>query len=768
MLSSSTSSSSQLIRPNPLFHAKQDLTDLIRQIFLFAPNPPEDLASLNSEASRAMNYSAHWRHLLERDFDISKEYCNILAQNTPNPMATLRAVYQRLTHLKTQHPAAVYQHYKNTIIDRSIPFVPLSAVGPSYPAVDVNDYLFYLCESLRLGNTGLVAHILLQVFPALSEKNKQDPSLTQYITDETVDIALKMAIKKAPEKWSKEEVTTVDNQELLQRLLPYIDDELTKKVATLILRDEKISSFDRVATNNLNQAVEKQQYHLAILFLQRGAVPNEQTLQKMICFSSLPFSYRYRDLLFQLLSLVPTYPQILNITWTTDVGTNNEFFKHLIFLLRTKADAPLIESIYNGAKRLPGSYNDEALSGIHRCLLEVASARGNLSVIEAQQKSEGPWIIKFVMAFAIFYGRLDVLQYCIKSKLMDKNTLLCSDEITAAIKVCPHKHIVKFFIEEYKLFQLDSHVAGYLVGLRQALKHMTFNPPAKCIANLKQSWLDCAALNGDVDIIEYLTFQTPKAQQLQATESALKCAVKEGHEVAVRYLVERSGIQPKKEHIEEAYRGSDIQKGCAELGVYLLSRCLDRLPPEFLSVHMAWCLISRMEKPNDAVNKVLDWLMSPAGRKYGFQIENFKSDHLHHAETRPLSPIMLAWLAAKLKMEFSDSYLNARAKSIFMEYGMAMQFRYRIEGSYEETWKQIYLDTFKFYCQKYHDGLSPAENASSSAVILRAVKKDDALEQKSQASSSVHSALSLDVDTTDSPPVEESYEVVSSAASLRR
>jgi hypothetical protein len=743
MLSSSSSSIHPASAPHPFFNSNHDLTDLLRSIFLYTSHPPEDLSVLCRQSSEAVKHPAYWRQLLIRDFDMPPHYWNAMIPAHQDPTATLKVIYQRLVHLKKQHPET-YQHYKDVIIDRGIHFLPLYAMGPVYPVIDAAERSFYLIEAMRLKNIGLAQHILLQMFPEKYDEEKQTEWFFN-LSDAIFDIAAEMATKTT-QRSSKEEAADVDNQTLLRRMRPYLDNDRIR-VADSILSNTKISPSDKQATENLNILIQRGRLSVAIKMLQRGAAPNEESMEY---FSRILNHSDSDNFLFELIKLAPQYPQLLN------VSSLQYFCRSLIDVLREKADTALIEAIYNAAKQFPQIYNSNRFAEIRRCLLESAVIHGNLSALQTYEKNTRKKVAKDIIGFAIQHGQLAILQHFIGQ--VDKATLICSDRITRAIMLCSHLHIVKYLIEEVKLLDLKSSqsAVGYLLEVWQSIKHRKHKVVEKCLSGLRRSWLESAVIHGKhVDILEYLIYQAPEHCRLTPTSNILTYAV---DEAVARYLIERCGIRPQKHQLYKSYH---FERNPV-LGTYLLSQFLDNME-SLVSEDILWNVVSRRQKPNDTANKILDWFMGPEGKKRAVNREYLESHFLLHAKSYQSHTIgipMLAWFAAKLKIEFSKESMDARAKSVF-ENCICDRGSWYMTIAGASNWKKMYLEAFDFYYQKYQQDLRSVE-ASSSAVILRAVTKDNVVEEKSHALNQASSAFSFDVDELPSQP-ETTVEVLEAA-----
>jgi hypothetical protein len=679
------------------FSFEQGPTELIREIFLWTSNPPENL-SFNSTARDAMRHTAYWGQLLKRDFGLSSEYCGSLV-HTQNPVGTLRAVYQRLTHLKTEHPA-VYRKYKTLILGCGVNFPPLSAIGPVYPAIAANQQLFYLCEAIRLKNSAFAAHILLQIF---SETNKDDRKLLKFIDETTLNLAMNLATKTS-KKASKDEATGVDNKALLKRIAPYYaDDSLVNKVIHLVLHNESLSPTDTQATDDLHETIESEQYHLAIILLQKGATPNEETLLKTFhqdhTFRASDNLGKYDELVLKLLNFIPTHPQLLNFPSINEKDFGTPIACFICHYLLQKADVALAEASYESAKKFPAIYNNKRLEKLLLCLLKVAVISGNLATLKKYEKILKKRTTVEIICFAIEHNQLDILQHFIQQ--LDKNTLLCTDDIMQAIKACPHKNIVKYLVEEFKLFQLDNDMANihhlssqsmmtHLFGFWNALWHTSLQPAKQCVLDLKKSWINQAVLRDHIDVLDYLIYQAPENNRLQPKAWVLEHAVLKGKTSAARYLIEKCGIKPTKEHVHKARWG-----GHYELSVYLLSHRLDFTSAELNANHLMEGMIGRMEKPNDAVNKVLDWLMSPEGQQRGYQPDDLES-HLHTAVSTPL----LAWLKAKFQTHADDFFSNHR-EDFDDDFSIEQFFPKITHDVCNKHWDTLALEAFQFYYQQY-------------------------------------------------------------------
>jgi hypothetical protein len=660
-----------------------------------------------------------------------------------NPTATLRAIYQRLIHLKKQHPET-YQYYKDIIIDRGIPFLPLYAMGPIYPAIDAAEYSIYLVEAIRFKNTGLVQHILLQMFSDESEFSAEGRRELWGLSDWIFEIAAEMAIKTT-KKSSKEEATSVDHQALLRRIRPHLD-RVRGKVADSILFDQRISPSDQQATEDLNRFIGVGWFSVAIKMLQRGVVPNEQSI---VYFSQGNFN---GDLFFEFIKFVPQYPQLLNVLSMGHLLASKKD------ILLKKADVELIEAIYKSAEQFPLIYDSHCLAIIRWCLLESAVIRGNLSVLQAYEKNTKESIATDVICFAIEHDQLAILQHFMRQ--VDKNTLICSRRIANTIIDCPHLRIVKYLVEEVKLLERESNLAGYLVEIWQSIKHQKRNFVTQCLSELKQDWLGHTVMHSRrIDVFDYLISQAPEHCRLTPTGETLQLAIDFNQEAAARYLIERCGIQPNKKQLYGLHHYPRRNPG---LAVYLLGRFLDD-SEALVSRYIQWNLISQKQKPNDTTNKALDWLMGPEGKKQGINQDDLESKLILRADDFQSYNVgipMLAWLAAKLKIKISKASLEARAHAAIGHCIGEMGSSY-ISTSCVQSWKKMYLEAFDFYYQKYQQDLRSVE-ASSSAVILRAVTKDNAVEEKSHALSQASSAFSFDVDELPSQP-ETTVEVLEAA-----
>jgi hypothetical protein len=760
MQSSSSSSSSHPIPAQSSFFnlaLQHNTADWIRDIWLFASNPSADLC-VNRALSDIMRHSGYWRQLLQRDFGLSRVYCDSLINAHQDPVATLRAVYQRLNHLKTNDISSVYQQYKDLILDPGVNFLPLSAIGPSYPEIKEDQRQFYLCEAIRLGNTELAAHILLQVLLPVPENSRRYMLLQQWISWDTIDVAIKIATQST-KKSSKDEVVGVDNTELLRRMLPHMEyHRFRKKVVNLILSNETISPANAEVTKDLNQIIANQGFYGAMVLLQRGAAPNRVTLM-MACQRDY-LSFQNEELIAKLVSLIPTYPQILDMTLCGPKSSDDRYFNHINNCLLKKADIALTQAVYESAKQFSSAFDRERLADLFRCLLEVIVMRGDLDALQQIEKKARKQIANQVVCLALQHGQLAILQHFIKQ--INKNTLLCTNEIFNAIMLCGHKSIVKYLVEEFKIFNLDEEeksnnasdqgVISYLFGLWEQVRNGFESRRLSSkdyLLDLKTYWLASAAYKGNVDVFDYFRNEAPEDCKLMPDESTLGAAINHNQDAAVRYLIEACGIKPKKEHI--LYAGSWLH---ADISLYLINHCiadftLQELPPQALM----WNLIGNIEKPNDDLNQLLDWVLGPNGKQRGYQLDELISN-LYTSTNAP----MLAWLQAKFKRYHSADFLSTHRESSFrtFEYHVFHFLPDMIRDECRARWQSLYADAFHFYYQKYSRDLCSADVVSSSAVILSVIKPENMTEQKDQSSSQVqHEAPLVSTAATSSASNEE-------------
>jgi hypothetical protein len=746
------------------FRFSHDFGPLIREILLFADHPPENLC-VSKEWSAAIDHPAYWRQLLQRDFGLPCDYSNSLVNTGQDPTATLRAVYQRLTHLKACQPV-VYQAYKTLILDCGINFLPLSAIGPFYPAIPAEQRRFNLCEAIRLKNTGLAAKLLLQIFPditTLSNQHQISEFANTFVNDVTLNIAIELATKGS-KKSTKAEIAAVDQKELLRFLSPFYlrsEHPSTCNMIQHILRDEKIWPTGPTTAHDLNTVILYGQFYLATKLLQKGVIPNQNTLK--ITLSSAGFTTThlntYNDLVFGLIKLIPNYPHLLNMDLIGDKDMEVSYFHKLSEHLFNTADVKLANTIYNLAKHFPHVFDDNRLEQLLTCLMRIAVMNGDISTIQAHEKQIGSKTTEYMLCFAIVRGQLAVVRHLIKQ--FDKNTLLCTETITQVIKSCSHTHIVKYFIEEFKLFQMDGAVVeikpeshssmmkSLLNSWHQACnaaKRILFKRAIAHLSDLKESWLEWAVAKGNINVIDYLTKQAPDDCQLKPTNAALSWAFRDNQEAAVRYLIEDYGFKPNYAFIDELTRARPM--------VYFISQCLDQLSPALTPEKEIWKAISRMAKPTDAANKVVDWLLSPEGTKRGYRL-GYHLDKLKMCLHHQMSAPMVAWLMAKLGIESDNFYLEHIQR---FDHSFNIQhFLPRMEDtSCAAAWQNLYKNAIGFYYRQYCEELSAAK-ASSSAVILSVIRKENVVEQeqKSTVVTPITAQISLSLTASMSPSEPE-------------
>jgi hypothetical protein len=720
---------------------KPELPDvLLHEICLFAQNPVSELSTL----SKAMNAVGYWKQVLKRDFEIPSQYCHLLTNGKQNPAKILKVVYQRLGYLKQSNPK-VYSHYKNVIIDSGIDFLPLSSIGPSFPVLDAAKRLFYLYEAIRLKNTRLAGHILLQ----LPENELRDG----FVNTHTIEVATEML--------------TLGDETLLRRMLPAVQCDALAQACGFMLTGLilPVSMHQRLdldfvsyvqppspqeMTKLLNAVILQEHYWMAIKLLQKGAIPD--TLQNTLFITWKGFLPDSWNLASKLLSFIPTHPALLNMP-TTDSDCSLAFFRNLMRGLYRKADLKLAEAAYQIARQC-SSYKEHQIAELKWCLLEVAVRRGSLVTLQVYAKKIRQIDKINLISAAMQYDQLTILHYLLKKT--DKETIISNEKIRNCIRGCSYKNIVKYLIEDYRLFQLDDKeekaphqvrrgIAGYLSGLwkdfNNAIQRQRLEPVKRELSFLMNAWLPRAASTGNIHILRYFLHEAPLDCRLPLKPRVLTAAVSHSQEAVVRYLIEDCGMIPERNHFFTVFDrslSSDVS-----LSMYLLSRDLeilltDRMPAATFSDRFR-LRIMHLEKPTMALNQVVDWLMGPEGKKCDIRL-NLHEIIAHFLPHMTCS--MLAWAVAKLKMKDSRICLQFRIQRLnlwddFHQNGLSIR-----KDEWLPALEDLYLEACQAFYRQHSRHLHGVE-ASSSAVILGELKNEEPVEQKQEVVSQEQSGLSL-------------------------
>jgi hypothetical protein len=705
MFSNSGFSSNQITKQYSFF--KLGLSELIREVLLFSPQPASELSVTNSAFSDAINSIAYWKQCLKRDFGMPWHYSNLIIdgkEEEKHPFIALRTVYHRLARLKKQDPDGYKHFYKNIIIDGYINFPPLLATGPSYPAIEKSMLAFYFHESVNLGNTRLAEHILLQIFPKISEE-KEDLSLqTDFVTTSAIEIA-----------------TETDNHELLQRMRPYAalhNNEYTCRKIDLILKSDDAFDSNAKDTSNaekaicanhiLNLAIGNYQHNFASNLIDKlsknSMALHEQTLASALLSNNGTASY-WR-LIFKLLSLIPEHPQLLHLSPASrHTSFERSIFPQFLDALSRKADIKLMKKISALASLLPTIFNPEHLQKIQICLLEVAIICGDFASIKSSQQQLRHTDAEYLMCIAIQHGRLKMMKYFIQQ--LDKETRDFSNKTQWTIKCCCHKKIIKYLIEEFKpSFKPIQEEKPTNQSDQICLLNIAFSNAPR-----EYKWLDGMIRTKNIDLFIYFTKEAPKDCRLTFDTATLGSAIHFDAVVIVRYLVEICGIKVDCTHARQAIRCNN-----PELAVYLLDLCLNNINPSEFSPAELIKVMRQMREPNEDVNKLLDWLTSPQGIERGFQ---FTLSHLiKDLKNEKFSFQMLAWLSARLKIEIPPSTLELISKATHSSLDFVyMNLPTNIGEQVKLSKKNICLDALTSLYHKFRCELNSDSTSTSSAPM---------------------------------------------------
>jgi hypothetical protein len=672
---------------------------LMHEACLFLPENIEALGTV-SKAFHQVTLSPRswtlWKQLLQRDFGIPHTYCHAMIQDKKNPAIVLRAVHQRLTYLKKENPR-VYSHYRYIIIESGVDFLPLSATGPSYPVVDAKKRAFYLYEAIRLRNIGLAAHLLLQL---------DNESLKQFVNPDTIEVAIEMTTKK--------------QGELLRRLLPYAPTSVLREVMQWFLAEHKSSSSVE-ATNLFVKMVGACHFGIAIKLLQAGVAPNSNALESLfehnLFMGARP---REQELALELVSLVPQYPQLLRVSkkcletsagedeWTCP-GDFTTFIGNLWGSLHKKASFELAEAIYKVAKQIPSVYNKKRLAFMKSDLLDIAVISGNLSAIQSLQQSLDLEDKISLVCRAIEEGQLSILQHLVTQ--MDKKTFVSSERIRDRIeRRCPHKNIVKYLVEQYKLLELDNY------------------------KDLKASWLKRAASEGHVDLVNYFIADAPTEYRLLPTEDMLSDAISRRKIAVMQSLIKKHHMKPTEDDFREARTQGGMM--AVQLFDYFLDKALsDVSPKEFMKM-----LSQNIAVLSHLANWFSDTFTGPKAISRGFKLsaDDVKAhiDSNFHCSTQ-------AWLAAKFEMAIDQNILTASANSVFNAFKSRSNHYDGDEVAVQcrQAFADLYLVAFQAFCRQYRE--LHRNEVSSTAMVLSEIQKAKPEEQKQQVACQESSRLSL-------------------------
>jgi hypothetical protein len=603
-------SSSSTFRTPSVFFQKAP-ADILNEIFLLVDNPPEELQKIDHNLKEVLNTPHFWRQRLQREFGFSREYCKLITRDKKNPAAALRIVYRRFLHLEERSALNDLRYYKNIIINGCVDFPPLLATGPAYPVIDAAKCAVYLFEAITLKNIRFVEHILLQLFPVVSEEKCPDHSRTGYVNRDSIDAVIE-----------------VNNFELLARMLPHANDQSDRNRIQFILEHSNIPSADQ-AIRFLHRVIDKQEGVLATyLLLQKKVMPNQDTLGLALSREICP------NFIVKLLEMIPTHPQLLTFSeW--------DVFCKFVRILQ-KIDFDLMKSICKIIEK--SSHTDAYIKEIQKYLLRRAVKEGDLPTIQSYEKLLKKESIIDLTTLAIQHGHLPILQHFIKQ--LDKKTILTKTDMRQAIRDCRHKNIIQYLMEEFKLFEPEDEGNGLSAGLR-VLIDCEFN----------ESWLTQLATDEHFDVLKYLINEAPTQRRLQPSGETLKQAARNGCITVAEYLIEHCKMIPTTEMI------TIVRPQYHDGMIYLLSQCLSQsdITPTRFPPSKFFKVMRQMDQPNEAVEKILDWMTGPEGKKRGFQLGlNNLTENIDEFDKLP----MLAWLAAKLKIEVPLSARESIAKTL--------------------------------------------------------------------------------------------------------
>jgi hypothetical protein len=677
----SSSSSNSIATPSSFFQSLHP--DLMGQTLLYLSDL-DDLRKVNRSLRKEIDYAPHWRQRLQSDFGLSLDYCKLITKDKKNPGAALRIIYQRLAHLKAEHLHTYRECYENNIIKHSIDFPPLLATGPVYPVVDEAKRVGYLAEAMRLRNLRFAESLFLQM---ISEASGE---VSVVIFEQMIEVAAEL-----------------HNMTLLERMLSCeIDPAHVERIEFALSCIRRLSS-DQMATDLFHPAIKNGQYVLATHMLLQKKVNLTKTTLAFVVSKREYNNYDHKNLILELARMAQAEPALLNFP-------NSSVFNSFVDVLREKADITLLETIYQSLDSSP-----EYQEILRTCLLECIVMSGDLSRIKSYEQdkklTEKEWYQ--LTRFAIKHGQLSILKHVIHTQ--DKSTLINDASVRYNIKSCHYKKIVKYLVEEFKLFESLDHEE------KSEASHVSQNN-GKPLSVLAASfgwynWLEAATQWGRPEVVKYLVHEAPIMFRLTATEATLGDAIIFNQVASARYLVESCGIKPTRDHVRRA-----ASQGYHELVVYLLSQCLD-ISTDDLSSKQLLLYMRRLNQPNDAVNKALDWLTGPEGVKRGFQF-NLEA-LIEGLSARYDNLSMVSWLATKLNIPISLHALDrirVRLADDITRFHMHYWGRTQVSQLWEAIFSDILISlghtALRPVCETNHDRLSSSEaktddNTSSTESI---------------------------------------------------
>jgi hypothetical protein len=692
--SGSSSSSSQVIRPPAFFQTAY--SDLISEVLLFASNPLNELSLLNHNINKAMHLPGYWRRLLNRDFGLSLTFIN----NNIKP-ADARIVYQRLVYVTTKKKPKDNKYrgfYETIILEGGVNFFPLFATCASYPTIDTEMLSAYLIEALNVRNVRLAERILLQLFPEPSKTPEHKYNLYHFVDQWTINIAIETS-----------------NHELLQRMLPYTKSQKDIDTIHWVLESSQLSRASAEATRYLNRAIEMYQYTIASQLLRENVAPNEMTLT--LALSSPIPDDRALDVIHQLFRLVDRYPQLLKLAMPASISREKDWHREKVWenvntaffiALYKIADVKVIEKIYRAASQLPCVFDSYFLKKIKTCLLKVAVMDEDLLTIQSYQQELSKVDKQELLCFAISQNQLAMTKYFIQS--FQKNDIVNTYEIHEAIQRSNHKNIVKYFIEEFKLFECESNDKCSTDDIDLREMHLKF-----MLNSFSVSWLRNAASTRNLDLLTYIINAASEEDKIGYLQEAMSHAIDRNQEAVARYLIEDCRIPADMMN----YARSAFDKQHFELSIYFLSRRMNTALLAFSSTELV-SIIIQMNNPNDALERVFDGLIHPESI-YPIDAATLRANILtliDDSKFRPLNPQMIAWLAAKLKIEIPADSLKKMARYL-ASYDNDFSFVICPADTtqYRFMREDICLDVYHAFYQQFSQNKNSKDEASSQALL---------------------------------------------------